>query len=206
MNNFKNTKDIIIHTKKYVNGKTLDFGAGTAKYQHFLRPHALEYVTFDMVPGDAIDVVGDVLNPPFENETFDTVVSTQVLEHVERPWIMVAQIGRITKKGGICIATAPFLIPYHADPYDFFRYTKQGLESLFTHEGFEVVESGTYGKTFGVLSEMIHFTLFSPYEVHGKKIWSRRIMRYVERACYFLDRFVSTQVVYPNVYLVMRKK
>jgi len=204
--NLINTKDVILHTKHYVSGDTLDFGAGTAKYQHIIRPQANKYITFDMVPGKNIDIVGDVLNPPFDDKTFDTIISTQVLEHVEKPWIMVREIGRIIKSGGICITTAPFLVPYHADPYDFFRYTTEGMVSLFKNEGFEVVESGSYGKMFGVFSEMIHFSLFNPYKPGGHTKWGSRIMRKLEVVATFLDKFVSNKIIYPNVYVVMRKK
>ncbi len=206
MKQMNNTREIIEYTKHYVSGKTLDFGAGTAKYQYLIRPHTGEYKTFDMVAGKNIDIVGDVLNPPFESGEFDTVISTQVLEHVEKPWVMVNQIGRILKTGGICIITAPFIVPFHADPYDFFRYTETGLTSLFKNENFEIIESGTYGKSFGVLSEMIHFSFFSPYENRGKKLISRKIVMKIEKLARFLDKFVKNKVIYSNVFVVARKK
>jgi SAM-dependent methyltransferase len=206
MNNLKNTRDVILHTKHYVSGETLDFGAGTAKYKGLISPHASTYKAFDMFPGKNVDVVGDVLNPPFADSSFDTVISTQVLEHVEKPWVMVSQIGRITKSGGICIMTAPFMIPFHADPHDFFRYTKEGIESLFKNEGFDIVESGTYGKTFSVFSEMIHFSIFNPYKEGGVSIWGRRAMRYIEKICSALDRVSRNKIIYPNVFVVAKKK
>jgi len=206
MNNLRVTRDIILHTKQYIQGKTLDFGAGTAKYQNLIKPEANEYITFDMVAGNNIDVVGDVLNPPFKDGEFDTVISTQVLEHVGKPWIMVHQIGRILKSGGVCIITAPFLVPYHADPHDFFRYTTEGMMSLFKNEGFEIVESGGYGKIFTVFSEMIHFSFFSPYEKKGQRPISRKIFMRIESFFRFFDKFVSNKVIYPNVYVVARKK
>jgi SAM-dependent methyltransferase len=206
MKSLNNTREVILHTKHYVHGRTLDFGAGTAKYQHLIRPHTGSYTTFDMVPGKNIDIVGDGLNPPFKDGEFDTVVSTQVLEHVEKPWVMIAQIGRIIKSGGICIITAPFIVPFHADPYDFFRYTETGLTSMFKNENFEIVESGTYGRVFGVLSEMAHFSWFSPYEERGKKSWSRKIVMRMEKVARFLDKFVKNKVIYSNVYVVAKKK
>lgn len=206
MKDLKNTRDIVLYTKHYIKGKTLDFGAGTAKYKNLIKPQTSEYITFDMIFSENIDVVGDVLNPPFNDNEFDTVISTQVLEHVEKPWIMVAQMGRIIKSGGICITTAPFLVPYHADPHDFFRYTTEGIMSLFRNEGFEILESGGYGKLFTVFSEMIHFSLISPYEPIGKKTLSKKIAMRVDKIARFFDRFVSNKVIYPNVYVVAKKK
>lgn len=208
MNNFKTTRDVINHTSKFIKGDTLDFGAGRAKYKGLIVPHTSKYTAFDMIAGEHIDVVGDVLNPPFEDAHFDTVISTQVLEHVRQPWTMIHQIGRILKPGGICIITAPFLVPYHADPHDYFRYTSQGLASLFENEGFEIVESDSYGKTFTVLAEMIHFGFFSHYKHRSetKQKWVSRLMRLVKKSGSSLDTMTKNKVIYPNSYVVARKK
>jgi SAM-dependent methyltransferase len=204
---FKNTRTLVAYLRKYINGKTVDFGAGNAKYRNLIKPCTSEYIAFDMVPGEHIDVVGDALNPPFQDETFDTVLSTQTLEHVEKPWVVVQEIKRILKPDGVCIITAPFLIPYHADPYDFFRYTKQGLESLFKNEGFEIIESGTYGNTPSVLVEMMHFSHFSHYTTRSK--WRGRIrntfIRSTKWLAYKLDTVFKNKSVYANSYVVARK-
>lgn len=202
----QSTRDVIVHTLRYVTGVTLDYGAGTAKYKPLIHPHSSEYISFDMFPGEHIDVVGDVLSSPFPDAHFDTIISTQVLEHVRKPWVMVAEIGRILKPGGVCIITAPFMIPYHADPYDYFRYTTEGLKSLFEEEGFEVVESGSYGKVGAVFSEMIHFSFFNPYGKRKPRTWAMRAHRTIERLFLSLDRHISNQIIYPNVYAVLRKK
>lgn len=207
MKNFRNTRAVIADLTQYVSGKTLDFGAGSAKYRSLITPHTSEYVTFDMFPGDHIDVVGDALNPPFPDSTFDTVISTQVLEHVEKPWVVVHQIGRILKPGGVCIITAPFLVPYHADPHDFFRYTVQGMESLFRNEGFTIEKSGGYGNTPSVLAEMLHFSHFSHYEKRtGIKLWLRdRVVGLVKTIAFKLDAVFQNKTIYANTYVVARK-
>jgi len=157
-----------------------------------------------MIKKEGIDVVGDILNLSFKDESFDTVISTQVLEHVEKPWIMVKEIQRILRKDGICILTAPFLVPYHADPCDYFRYTKKGIESLFKNENFEIIECDGYGKTFSVLSEFFHFSFFNPYK--KQKIGSRRIILFVERLAKFLDKFSRNKIIYTNVFIIAKKK
>ena len=202
-----NTRAILQKLAHHITGNTIDYGAGSAKYKNIITPHTSKYTTFDMIPGENIDIVGDAMNPPFPDNTFDTVVSTQMLEHVERPWIVVHEMGRILKPGGICIITAPFLVPYHADPHDFFRYTVQGMESLFTHEAFEIVESGKYGNTPGVISEMIHFSYFSHYTKRsGIRLWLRdRIMNVIKRVAQFLDGTFQNSTIYANTYVVARK-
>ena len=194
-----------MYSRKYIRGKTIDVGAGSAKYGNIIKTHASEYITFDSVPGEKIDVVGDVLHMPFKDDGFDTVISTQVLEHVEKPWIMVGEINRILKSGGICILSAPFMAPYHADPQDYFRFTREGMKSLF-QDDFEIVECRPYGKTFMVLFESIKQVYFSPYKKSKRNVWFERFLRYLEKTCFFLDRFIKNEQIYANVYIVARKK
>jgi SAM-dependent methyltransferase len=203
MKKFNQTHDVMIHVQKYISGRTLDFGAGLAKYREIIKQKATEYITLDIVPGDNIDVVGDVLNSPFDKEAFDTVISTQVIEHVRKPWIMVQEIHRILRKGGICILTAPFLIPYHADPHDYFRYTAEGVKSLFEDAGFKTIECSSYGKPFTVLSEFLRFLWFNPYQKKKKGNW--RITRTMNVFANFLNRFTKNIIIYPAVYIIAEK-
>lgn len=200
---FQQTRQIILYAQKYIRGKTLDLGAGLAKYRQIIQSKATEYITFDKKPGKNIDVVGDALNLPFSNHTFDTLISTQVLEHIEKPWIMVKEIYRVLKPGGICILTAPFLTPYHPDPNDFFRYTKEGLESLFKNEGFEIIECSSYGQLFTVFSEFVRFSWFNPYQKRG--ILRRRIMGLIQKVMNFLNTFSKNKIIYANVYIIAKK-
>jgi SAM-dependent methyltransferase len=206
MKNFTKTRDIVYHTLSHIKGKTVDLGAGNAKYKKILKPQTTEYLTFDIISGPNIDVVGDILNLPFPENSFDTIVSTQVLEHVTKPWIMVKEIYRVLKPGGKIILSAPFLIPYHADPYDYFRYTKEGMAGLFKDTGFEVIECDKYGGFFSVLSEMFHFALLDPYKAKNKTRFKLSLMRMVESVASFLDSVFPTKVIYSNVYIVAQKK
>ncbi|MDI6591500.1 MAG: class I SAM-dependent methyltransferase [Patescibacteria group bacterium] len=204
MRKFQETREIIFYAQKYISGKTLDLGAGSAKYREIIKQKAFEYITFDMIPGKNIDVVGDALNLPFRAGTFDTIISTQVLEHVEKPWIMIKEIHRVLKPGGICILTAPFLTPYHADPHDYFRYTEEGLEFLFKNEGFEIIECSSYGQPFTAFSEFIRFSWFNPYKKRKRGQW--KIIRFIFNVANFLNRFTKNQIIYAGVYIVAKKK
>lgn len=202
-NKFQTTREMIYYCQKYINGKILDFGAGRAKYKDIISAKASRYVAFDQMPGSNIDVVGSVLKSPFLDGEFDTVVSTQVLEHVENPWLMLKEITRVLKKDGVCILTVPFLVPYHPDPQDNFRFTVNGLINMFKAEGFVMVESGCYGGLFTVLSEFIHFCFFDPYK--KPKFGSVIIMNFVIKIANFLDRLIDSEKIYANNYIVARK-
>lgn len=73
----------------------------------------------------------DVQRMPYENETFDYVLSDQVLEHVEKPWVAVDEMHRVLRIDGICIATSCLIHPLHGLPDDYFRFTPRGLGVLF---------------------------------------------------------------------------
>lgn len=198
------TRDALVHMLPYVSGRTVDLGAGTAKYKPLIQPHTTEYITFDLSPHSSIDVVGDIEATPFADNEFDTVVSTQVLEHVRRPWMVAQEIHRILKPGGILILTAPFLVQHHGHPDDYFRFTTSGITTLFEDQGFEIIESAGYGKTFSVLSEMLHFTFFNPYSKPLSRI-KRKVLAIIQSTLRKLDTRSKSKTIYANVYVIAKK-
>ena len=201
---FEQTEKVIRYLLKYVNGKTLDFGAGSAKYKQIIKEKTGEYLAFDMFSGPNIDVVGDASNTLFPEENFDTIISTQLLEHVERPWLVIKEIRRILKRGGVCILTAPFINPSHNDPGDYFRYTTSGIKSLFKNENFEIIECDSYGQLFTVLSGFIKFSFFNPYK--KPKRGSYIINDFLLKIAKFLNKFTKNRIIYDSVYVVAKKK
>ena len=198
------TRDVIQNLKSFIHGRVLDAGGGTeAKYKSIIASAADEYTCLDMKEGGDVDVVGDVLNMPFSDIEFDTVVCNQVLEHVSDPELLVAETFRVLKHGGHCIFTAPFLEPAHSDPYDFFRYTVDSLDILFSKHGFKIIEKGKYGGLWMVLFSFIKFSFFDPYKKSTKN--SRRILRYLERLFRWFDGFIKPDRIYLDCYIVAQK-
>lgn len=203
MNNFHKTRDIIREGLRYIRGETLDLGAGTAKYKSMISAKSKRYRAFDAKPGPAVDVVGDIESTPFSDNEFDTVISTQVLEHTRHPWLVAKEIFRITKPGGHTIITAPFMVGYHLDPEDNFRFTKDGLALLFREAGFEIIKADFYGKFWAMLSELIHFHFFYPYEPHNRFI--NKLMSWLERIFLKLDKFSKAKHIFANVFVIAKK-
>jgi SAM-dependent methyltransferase len=79
----------------------------------------------------------DIQRMPYSEKYFDYVLSDQVLEHVPMPWVAAEEIWRILKPGGITINTTCLIHPLHGLPDDYFRFTPNGLRSLFSH--FEIL-------------------------------------------------------------------
>ena len=198
------TRDLLLElVPLHVRGRTLDLGAGSAKYRELFKAHASSYETFDADPRPGIDTVGDIHALPYADATFDTVVSTQVLEHVTEPWRAAEETARILKPGGKCIFTMPFLIQYHAHPDDYYRYTIQGGTHLCTRVGLEIVETRAIGGFCTVLAEMIRFSIASPYHKPGKV--RRILIEWIHRFLTSIDRVPANATLYANTCIIARK-
>ena len=137
----------------YITGKTLDVGAGSFdRYGEFFK--ADQYTRMEIAAGEGIDVVGSAYDIPFPNESFDSLVSTQVFEHLARPHDAAKELFRVLKSGGYVVVTVPQTSELHEIPYDFYRYTNFGLEALFTDTGFEIVETLQRGGYHAMIAQV----------------------------------------------------
>lgn len=127
-----------------VRGTVYDLGAGTRPYEEDILQRAVEYVAVDWnntLHGSHADISADLNKPlPISNCVADTVVSFQVLEHLCEPQVMLGEAHRILKPGGGILITVPFQWWIHEAPYDYYRYTRHGLDYLLTKAGFVNVE------------------------------------------------------------------
>ena len=120
-------------------GRVLDYGCGNKPYAESL-PNAATLVGVDIEQSSEsrVDVLiepGERL--PFSDGWFDAALCTEVLEHVEEPWLLLEQLGRVVRPGGALIVSAPFVWPLHEEPRDFMRFSPHGLAHLLERAGFE---------------------------------------------------------------------
>lgn len=198
------TRDVMLAISDVIHGDVLDFGAGGGKQRQLAKSKASSYTALDIDPGLGVDIVGDVLDPPIADGSYDTVISNQVMEHVRRPWVMIGHVARILRPGGVCILSAPFMAPYHANPTDYFRFTEQGMRSLCEDSGLEIVLCTKHGGFFASAGELIKHRFFSPLSPRSRfnKILARRI----EPLFRLLDKLTPPGIVYNNVICIARKK
>ena len=78
---------------------------------------------------------------PFENETYDIIVSGNVIEHVRKIWVWTKELNRIVKKDGFVITINPVSWPYHEAPIDCWRIYPDGARALFEDAGFSILQS-----------------------------------------------------------------
>ncbi len=137
----------------------LDAGAGSGRYREAL-VGACQYQStdfedvFDKATKSRHDFICSLDDIPQPDNTYDVVVNTQVLEHVEYPQKVISELQRILKPGGRLFLTTPQMSPMHGVPYNFFFFTEFGLRSLFKNAGFAVEFVRPRGGIFWVLGKM----------------------------------------------------
>jgi SAM-dependent methyltransferase len=91
-----------------------------------------EYLGIDMRAGLGVDQVIKADKLPFKDNSFDLVLCLETFEHADKPWLVAAEIERVTKKTGIAIVSSQQNFPIHSYPSDYFRYTPYGMSTLFS--------------------------------------------------------------------------
>ncbi len=141
--------------ERYARGRCLDAGSGRGPFVPQLRKACAEVVRLDRESrGGAPDVLGDVQDlSALSDGSFDTVLCTQVLEHVPHPRRALSELARVLRPGGHLILSAPHLSMIHEAPHDFFRFTRFSLEHLTREVGLAVLELAEAG---GLLAFLAH--------------------------------------------------
>jgi SAM-dependent methyltransferase len=119
--------------------KVLDVGsyAGSGSYKPLVESLGWDYTGLDLIPGPGVDVVSmDPYRYPFDDETFDVIISGSTMEHVQAIWRWVPELYRLLKDGGylaICTVTCWKL---HQHPLDCWRIMPDGMTYLLHEAGF----------------------------------------------------------------------
>lgn len=143
---------------KNIHGKTLDIGCGSKPYEKcFLSSEYIGLEIDNTINREIkkIDVFYDGKKIPFDNETFDSAVCFQVLEHVFEPHEFLNEINRILKPNGKLLLTVPFVWDEHEQPFDYARYSSFGLKHLLEKHNFEILEHKKTVQDFGVIIQLI---------------------------------------------------
>jgi SAM-dependent methyltransferase len=134
-------RDLIGHTGLGQGARALDYGCADRPYRS-LFPAGVGYVGADLPGNDLADIeITEDGRVPLPDASCDLVLSTQVLEHVERPDTYLAECRRLLHAGGSLLLSTHGIMYYHKDPEDYWRWTRVGLEKLISSHGFEVVKS-----------------------------------------------------------------
>lgn len=135
-----------------IQGKTLDIGAGLKPFKDYF--NSSEYITLDMAISLQPDVVGSILAIPFPDQSFDSIVCLEVLEHIPDTKKAIAEITRVLKPGGVLLLSAPMHWPLHYEPEDYFRFTKYGLYEILKND-FSITQTEKIGGLISFLGSRI---------------------------------------------------
>lgn len=137
--------------------KLIDIGSDTSPYRKMF--NYVHYFTLDKKQDrtKTIDYVLDLDKgmQQIAGNSFDYILCTQVLEHLQKPQLFFSESARILKKGGRLFLTTNFLYQIHMAPNDYFRFTKNGLIYLGKSNGFKVEHIKSQGGIFHVLSYLL---------------------------------------------------
>lgn len=130
------------------------------KMRDWLDPYLskVDYKILDKVPDYHPDIVGDIHDLPFEDNSVEALICIAVLEHVEEPQKAVKEMYRVLKPGGYCYIYVPFLFYYHPmKGYygDFYRFTIDGIKYLA--RDFSKIETSTVRGPLATAMNLIPF-------------------------------------------------
>ena len=113
------------------------------------------WVALNINSRSGVALVGDGHHLPLLSASADSVVCSEVLEHVRDPRRVVSELARVLKPGGVMLLAVPFLYGLHSVPYDYWRFTRFGLEELVRSAGLEVVETRGQGGWFTLAGDVL---------------------------------------------------
>ncbi len=156
---YRNVSDLVIN----LNGKLLDIGCGTKPYRNICQVN--EYIGLEIDDEgnrnhSHADVFYDGKTIPFDDNTFDSILSNQVFEHVFNPNDFLKEINRVTKTGGVFLMTVPFVWDEHEQPYDYARYSSFGLKHILSENGFEIIEQRKSNNGLEVIFQLLNDYIF----------------------------------------------
>lgn len=185
-------KHISMMLPKEINS-VLDVGGGSGeRYRNLINSKV--YVCLDNDPNLHPDVLASADDIPFPNESFDFILSSQMLEHVEDPKKCIEEMFRVCSKGGHLLITVPQTNELHSEPHDYWRFTSFGVEHLLNQAGFKIKKLSQRGNYPVVIAQMRIRRLIDMTDVYNNKKWLLILFPlsviYVKTAL-FLDKVYS---------------
>lgn len=138
---FQRSRLAYVEASRMVSGRVLEIGTGTGYGAEIVAPSAERFTTIDktrseelgMLPTNVEFVEAKVPPLPFADNTFDYVVSFQVIEHIPNDRAFVAEVLRVLRHGGKFIVSTPNRpMSLTRNPWHVREYTAEQFASLLS--------------------------------------------------------------------------
>jgi 2-polyprenyl-3-methyl-5-hydroxy-6-metoxy-1,4-benzoquinol methylase len=184
-------QDIKEALNRYASKSLLDLGCGNKPYKEWYGPLTDASTGCDAVQSseNVVDTICLASELPYESGSFETVFSTQVLEHVFEQQQMINEAARVMKQGGHLILSVPFTWELHEEPYDFFRLTKHGLKAMFEKSGLEIEYIKANGGKWAAMFQMMINTVYSTFKYKTLKSKMLKIIFLELKLTWLINQF-----------------
>ncbi|CAD5372641.1 Methyltransf_11 domain-containing protein [Rubrivivax sp. A210] len=145
---------------RHARGRLVDLGCGKAPLYGLYGPLASDVTCADwpqsVHASPYLDRAVDLNGPlPFADAAFDTIVLSDVLEHLSAPQALWNEMARVLAPGGHAFVNTPFLYGIHEAPHDYARYTEFGLRRFARQSGLDVVTLVAVGGSLEVMADLL---------------------------------------------------
>lgn len=145
---------------EHCSGLLLDLGCGKAPFYGTYKDYITDVVCVDWVNSfhglSYIDISCDLSKPlPLPDQHFDTIILSDVLEHIPEPKNLWLEMARVIKPGGKLLISVPFYYWLHEEPHDYYRYTEHALRRFATLSGFDILVMEQYGGGVEILADIL---------------------------------------------------
>jgi len=146
--------------KSYASGRLLDLGCGKAPLYGAYKDLVTEITCVDwgnsLHQTDYLDKEADLTRPlEFPDAAFDTIILSDVLEHIPVPLDLCREIARLLSPGGKLIMNVPFYYPLHEVPHDFYRYTEFALRRFMEISEMRIIYLQPFGGALEIISDIV---------------------------------------------------
>jgi SAM-dependent methyltransferase len=158
-------------------GELLDVGSGSDPYRGCF-PNVRRKVNCDYSgTRGPVDFLSSAVQLPVRAETFDSILCTEVLEHVPDPLATWREFHRVLRPGGRVLLSTPMYWPPHELPFDFYRYPEHGLRALVTRSGFEIEAMYPRGGVWALWGQVTLHVMPQYFRFRWQRwLWNRALL------------------------------
>lgn len=192
---------------KHTKGFLLDCGCGDVPYYGIYKDSIngsycidWEYSPHKQVHVDQFVNLNEKLNI---SQTFDTIILSDVLEHIAEPIQLLSELNKLLNPNGKIIIMVPFMYRLHEEPHDYYRYTEHALRHLLNKSNYSLLEIESYGGIVDVLFDTLNKGFFN---TNFRSKFLNHLYNFISKVGYFSRINNERRYSFPLGYCVVASK